>query len=92
MSTTLGAVAGSSGQAVAHTPNWNGCGVGAKPRAWSGLNPSWPCSATVNTQPAPGRPSDEAVTLFDSTGLAIQDLALCRALVEDGSPAGRVRL
>ena len=24
----------------AHTPNKNGCGVGAKPRAWSGLNPS----------------------------------------------------
>jgi ornithine cyclodeaminase/alanine dehydrogenase-like protein (mu-crystallin family) len=31
---------------------------------------------------APGRGSDEAVTLFDSTGLAIQDLAICQALVE----------
>ena len=30
----------------------------------------------------PGRSGDEAVTLFDSTGLAIQDLALCHALVE----------
>jgi ornithine cyclodeaminase/alanine dehydrogenase-like protein (mu-crystallin family) len=28
---------------------------------------------------APGRPSPEAVTLFDSTGLAIQDLAIARA-------------
>ncbi|HKP90202.1 MAG TPA: hypothetical protein VJT75_09535, partial [Thermoleophilaceae bacterium] len=37
----------------------------------------------VLTGEAPGRPSDEAVTLFDSTGLAIQDLAICRALVGD---------
>src|SRR3954452_15338926 len=43
--------------AVAQTPNANGCGVGAKPRAWSGLKPSWPCSTTVNTQPVPGWPS-----------------------------------
>jgi ornithine cyclodeaminase/alanine dehydrogenase-like protein (mu-crystallin family) len=28
---------------------------------------------------APGRPGDEAVTLFDSTGLAIQDLAIASA-------------
>src|SRR5215210_6462516 len=35
----------------------------------------------VLTGAAPGRPSDDAVTLFDSTGLAIQDLAICRALV-----------
>jgi ornithine cyclodeaminase/alanine dehydrogenase-like protein (mu-crystallin family) len=28
---------------------------------------------------APGRPGPEAVTLFDSTGLAIQDLAVARA-------------
>ena len=27
---------------------------------------------------APGRPADEAVTLFDSTGVAIQDLAVAR--------------
>ena len=39
---------------------------------------------------APGRPSDEAVTLFDSTGLAIQDLAICHALVE-ALRAGAVR-
>jgi alanine dehydrogenase len=38
----------------------------------------------VLTGAAPGRPSDDAITLFDSTGLAIQDLALCRALVEAG--------
>ena len=36
---------------------------------------------------APGRPSDDAITMFDSTGLAIQDLALCLALVEN-PPAG----
>ena len=42
---------------------------------------------------AGGRPDDQAVTLFDSTGLAIQDLALCRALVEGAaSPAARVTL
>jgi ornithine cyclodeaminase/alanine dehydrogenase-like protein (mu-crystallin family) len=31
---------------------------------------------------APGRPQAEAVTLFDSTGLAIQDLAIAAAAVE----------
>ncbi len=31
---------------------------------------------------APGRSGPEAVTLFDSTGLAIQDLALCAALIQ----------
>jgi alanine dehydrogenase len=36
----------------------------------------------VLTGTRPGRPSPEAVTLFDSTGLAIQDLALCLALLE----------
>ena len=36
---------------------------------------------------APGRPGDDAITLFDSTGLAIQDLAICLALVEN-PPAG----
>jgi alanine dehydrogenase len=30
---------------------------------------------------APGRPGPEAVTLFDSTGLAIQDLAIAAAAV-----------
>ncbi len=30
---------------------------------------------------APGRPSADAVTLFDSTGLAIQDLAVARAAI-----------
>ena len=46
----------------------------------------------VLTGAARGRPSDEAMTLFDSTGLAIQDLALCRALLEGDASAGRVRL
>jgi alanine dehydrogenase len=31
---------------------------------------------------APGRTADEEITLFDSTGLAIQDLAICRAVYE----------
>ena len=31
---------------------------------------------------APGRPGPEAVTLFDSTGLAIQDLAIAAAALE----------
>jgi alanine dehydrogenase len=35
----------------------------------------------VLTGSAPGRRSDDEVTLFDSTGLAIQDLALCHALM-----------
>ena len=46
----------------------------------------------VLTGGAPGRPSDHAVTLFDSTGLAIQDLALCRALVDDRGGGARLRL
>jgi alanine dehydrogenase len=45
---------------------------------------------------APGRPDDGAMTLFDSTGLAIQDLAIaiaCRAALEGrGVPAQTVRL
>jgi alanine dehydrogenase len=35
----------------------------------------------VLTGKAPGRPSPEAITLFDSTGLAIQDLAICIAVL-----------
>jgi ornithine cyclodeaminase/alanine dehydrogenase-like protein (mu-crystallin family) len=51
---------------------------------------------SVLTGSAPGRGSDDAVTLFDSTGLAIQDLAICQALVEAHAAgavqAGRARL
>ena len=36
----------------------------------------------VLTGEAPGRPGPEAVTLFDSTGLAIQDLAVAAAALE----------
>jgi ornithine cyclodeaminase/alanine dehydrogenase-like protein (mu-crystallin family) len=36
----------------------------------------------VMTGAAPGRGSDEEVTLFDSTGLAIQDLAIAHAVLE----------
>jgi alanine dehydrogenase len=44
----------------------------------------------VLTGSHPGRSAPPAVTLFDSTGLAIQDLALCLALLE-AHRAGRVR-
>jgi alanine dehydrogenase len=43
----------------------------------------------VLTGAAPGRSHSGAVTLFDSTGLAIQDLALCLALL-DAHRAARV--
>ncbi|MFL5865762.1 MAG: ornithine cyclodeaminase family protein [Thermoleophilaceae bacterium] len=50
----------------------------------------------VLTGEAPGRSGPDAVTLFDSTGLAIQDLAICLAVLEAhraGSvKAGAVRL
>ncbi len=36
----------------------------------------------VLTGRAPGRTGDDAITLFDSTGLAIQDLAICVAVLE----------
>jgi alanine dehydrogenase len=38
---------------------------------------------------APGRRSDDEITLFDSTGLAIQDLAIAQAVLDAGR-AGRV--
>src|SRR5687767_120677 len=44
----------------------------------------------VLTGSHPGRSAPEGTTLFDSTGLAIQDLALCLALIE-AHRAGRVR-
>jgi ornithine cyclodeaminase/alanine dehydrogenase-like protein (mu-crystallin family) len=44
----------------------------------------------VLTGSHPGRSAPDRVTLFDSTGLAIQDLALCLALLE-AHRAGRVR-
>jgi ornithine cyclodeaminase/alanine dehydrogenase-like protein (mu-crystallin family) len=45
---------------------------------------------SVLTGAHPGRSAPDGVTLFDSTGLAIQDLALCLALIE-AHRAGRVR-
>jgi alanine dehydrogenase len=36
----------------------------------------------VLTGSAPGRSSPQAITMFDSTGLAIQDLAICLAVLE----------
>src|SRR5215208_5192871 len=44
----------------------------------------------VLTGAHPGRSAPDGVTLFDSTGLAIQDLALCLALIE-AHRAGRAR-
>ena len=44
----------------------------------------------VLTGEAPGRRDDSEVTLFDSTGLAIQDVAICLAVLE-AHRAGRVR-
>jgi alanine dehydrogenase len=44
----------------------------------------------VLTGAAPGRSGPDSVTLFDSTGLAIQDLAVCIALLE-AHRAGTVR-
>ena len=44
----------------------------------------------VITGQAPGRPDAQAITLFDSTGLAIQDLAICLAVLE-AHRAGTVR-
>ena len=44
----------------------------------------------VLTGSHPARSAPEGITLFDSTGLAIQDLALCLALIE-AHRAGRVR-
>jgi ornithine cyclodeaminase/alanine dehydrogenase-like protein (mu-crystallin family) len=44
----------------------------------------------VLTGSAPGRSSPEATTLFDSTGLAIQDLAICLAVLE-AHRAGQVK-
>jgi ornithine cyclodeaminase/alanine dehydrogenase-like protein (mu-crystallin family) len=43
----------------------------------------------VLTGDAPGRPGPASVTLFDSTGLAIQDLAVPRAALE-ALDAGRI--
>ena len=45
----------------------------------------------VLTGAAPGRSGPEATTLFDSTGLAIQDLAICLALLE-AERQGRARV
>jgi ornithine cyclodeaminase/alanine dehydrogenase-like protein (mu-crystallin family) len=47
----------------------------------------------VLTGMSPGRGSDEEVTLFDSTGLAIQDLAICHAvLAADSVKPATIRL
>src|SRR5262245_64385690 len=65
----------------AHTPNRNGCGVGANPRAWSGLNPSCPVSTTLNPQPDPGVPNC-------ASGSAMVIAASLREASTNGDPAG----
>ena len=79
---------------------------GSRPRtAASSPGPSTPVLSTreqvtdlgaVLAGDAPGRPGPEAVTLFDSTGLAIQDLAVAgaahRAWRAGGVEAQSVRL
>ena len=42
----------------------------------------------VLTGSAEGRTSPDEITLFDSTGLAIQDLALCHAVLEAARTSG----
>ncbi|MBA3437778.1 MAG: hypothetical protein H0U14_07245, partial [Thermoleophilaceae bacterium] len=44
----------------------------------------------VLTGVARGRTSDDEITLFDSTGLAIQDVAICLAVLAAGE-AGTVK-
>src|SRR3954466_12814048 len=66
-SIALGAVPGSMLQIgetppTGHRPKSNGCGVGANPRAWSGLKPFWPCRTTEKTHPLVGWPSADAGT------------------------------
>jgi ornithine cyclodeaminase/alanine dehydrogenase-like protein (mu-crystallin family) len=46
----------------------------------------------VLTGKAEGRTAPDEITLFDSTGLAIQDLALCHAVLEAGAKVPTVRL
>jgi ornithine cyclodeaminase/alanine dehydrogenase-like protein (mu-crystallin family) len=46
----------------------------------------------VLTGTAEGRTAPDEITLFDSTGLAIQDLALCRAVLGAGLKVPTVRL
>ena len=46
----------------------------------------------VLTGAAEGRAGPDELTMFDSTGLAIQDLALCHAVLEAAPKAPRVRL
>ncbi len=41
---------------------------------------------------APGRRSADEITLFDSTGLAIQDLGIAAAVLEAGAPSGLASL
>jgi len=43
----------------------------------------------VLTGEAPGRPAGSVPTLFDSTGLAIQDLAIAKAVMDAGLPGAQ---
>ena len=85
----FGTVAGSKVQcgsalAVAHTPNWKAAGVGWNPRAWSGLNPSWPVSITVKRQPRTRRPAQRRLRTRE------RDVARDRVSADrDGAHRGR---
>ena len=46
----------------------------------------------VLTGAADGRTAPDDMTLFDSTGLAIQDLALCHAVLESGAKVPTINL
>jgi ornithine cyclodeaminase/alanine dehydrogenase-like protein (mu-crystallin family) len=46
----------------------------------------------VLTGKAEGRTAPDEITLFDSTGLAIQDLALCHAVLEAAAKVPTIRL
>src|SRR5213594_2779304 len=67
----------------AHTPNWNSCAVGWKPRAWSLLKPSWPVSTTLKP-----RVTAEAT---ESNGMLRAAVAALRVL-RDGHPTDDHRL
>ena len=47
--------------------------------------------AVLPAAPPAGATADE-ITLFDSTGLAIQDLGIAVAVLEAGAPSGLVSL
>ena len=68
---------------AAQTPNWKSCGVAWKPRAWSGENPSWPVSTTVNPQPEVGVPPRLAVGTLK---VIVREIALAEIVIVPTDP------